>query len=165
MLRRFRGTNGIATVIISLFLSECSRDYYQFFFLAYLVSDIPSRFRVIRPSPDGPLSTSLYVIPASLSTIASNFVQTEGIFDPIAAQNVGRDPETVGNVPVTLSLSSTPSPGKPFSLPASSFSSSAVSPSSPDPFSTGGPDANGDSVSSSDRVPAIVGGLCSSHCL
>lgn len=139
--------------------------HLSFFLLAYLASDIPSRSRAIRPSPNGPLSTSLYAIRASISTTASNFAQTEGTFDPNAAQNVGRDPEAVGNVPVTLSLSSTPSPGKPFSLPASSFSSSAVSSSSPDPFSTGGPDANGDTVSSSDRVPAIVGGLCSSHCL
>jgi len=82
---------------------------------------------------------------------------TGGSFDATDAQNVGRDPEAVGNFPVTLNLSSTSS-RSPSTLPISGRPSSSVSSSSRVPSSTIGGGLNG-TTSNDENVPAIIGGV------
>jgi len=81
-----------------------------------------------------------------------------GSFDVTAAQNVGRDPEALGNDPVTLNLSSTSSSGGLSTSTTSSHSSPAVSSSSPAPLPTNGNDLNG-ATSNGNHVSVIVGGV------
>lgn len=81
-----------------------------------------------------------------------------GSFSVSTAQNVGRDPEAVGKVPVTLSLSSSSSTGRPSTLLASGHPSSATSSSYSSSLPTSGSGLNG-ATANSNNVPAIVGGV------
>ena len=122
--------------------------------LPHVRSDTRSTSQALQPSPDGPSLISQCAISTPLSKTASDSTQEGGSFDPAAAQNIGRDPEALGNLPVTLSLSSTSS-GR---LSISDHPSSAVSSSSPAPSSTIGNGLNR-ATSNGHNVPVIVGGL------
>lgn len=119
-------------------------------------SDTLSTSQAIQPSPGGPSSISRCAISTHPSNIPSNSTQEPSNFSVPAAQAIGRDPEAVGNGPVTLNLSSTSSSGKLPTLPLSSHPSST---GSSNPLFTNGSGVNG-ATSSQNNVPAIVGGQC-----